>query len=42
VSRQGQKRFDAAVRRQVARWEAVNPWQKIIDGVFTACASPAG
>jgi transposase len=30
------------VRRQVARWDAVNPWQKIIDGVLAACASPAG
>ena len=42
VTRLGRKRFDAAVRRQVARWDAVNPWQKIIDGVFAACASPAG
>src|SRR5690348_6119698 len=31
-----------AVRRQVARWDAVNPWRKIIDGVFAACADPAG
>ena len=42
VTRLGRKRFDAAVRRQVARWDAVNPWQKIIDGVLAACASPAG
>jgi transposase len=42
VTRLGQRRFGAAVRRQVARWGAVNPWQKIIDGVFTACADPAG
>ncbi len=42
VTRLGQKRFDAAVRRQVARWDAVHPWQKIIDGVLAACASPAG
>ena len=42
VTRLGRKRFDAAVRRQVARWDAVHPWQKIIDGVLAACASPAG
>ena len=42
VTRLGQRRFDAAVRRQVARWDAVNPWRKIIDGVFAACADPAG
>jgi transposase len=42
VSRLGRRRFDAAVRRQVARWDAVNPLRKIIDGVFTACADPAG
>ena len=42
VTRLGRRRFDAAVRRQVARWDAVNPWQKIIDGVFAACADPAG
>jgi Transposase IS116/IS110/IS902 family len=30
------------VRRQVARWDAVHPWQKIIDAVFAACADPAG
>jgi transposase len=41
VPRLGQVRFETAVRRQVARWDAVNPWQKIIDGVFTACADPA-
>jgi transposase len=42
VTRLGRVRFDAAVRRQVARWDAVNPWQKIIDAVFAACADPAG
>ena len=42
VTRLGHRRFDAAVRRQVARWDAVHPWQKIIDAVFTACADPAG
>ena len=42
VTRLGRRRFDAAVRRQVARWDAVHPWRKIIDGVFTACADPAG
>jgi transposase len=42
VTRLGPRRFDAAVRRQVVRWDAVHPWQKIIDGVFTACADPAG
>src|SRR6202007_2858099 len=42
VTRLGRRRFDAAVRRQVARWDAAHPWQKIIDGVFTACADPAG
>jgi transposase len=42
VTRLGRRRFDAAVRRQVGRWKAVNPWQKIIDAVFAACASPAG
>ena len=42
VTRLGQRRFDAAVRRQVARWDAVHPWQKIIDAVFAACADPAG
>lgn len=31
-----------AVRRQVARWDAVHPWQKIIDAVFAACSDPAG
>jgi len=42
VTRLGHRRFDAAVRRQAARWEAVHPWQKIIDAVLTACADPAG
>jgi len=42
VIRLGRRRFDAAVRRQVARWDAVNPWQKIIGAVFAACADPAG
>jgi transposase len=42
VTRLGRVRFDAAVRRQVARWDAVHPWRKIIDGVFAACADPAG
>jgi transposase len=42
VIRLGRRRFDAAVRRQVARWDAVHPWQKIIDAVFTTCADPAG
>jgi transposase len=42
VTRFGLRRFDAAVRRQVARWDAVNPWRKIITAVFTACADPAG
>ena len=42
VTRLGRVRFDAAVRRQVARWDAVNPWRKIIDAVFAACADPAG
>jgi transposase len=42
VTRLGRARFDAAVRRQVARQGAVNPWRKIIDGVFAACADPAG
>jgi transposase len=42
VSRLGQRRFEAAVRRQVARWDAVHPWRKIIDAVFAACADPAG
>jgi transposase len=42
VTRLGRRRFEVAVRRQVARWDAVNPWRKIIDGVFAACADPAG
>jgi hypothetical protein len=42
VTRLGLRRSGAAVRRQVGRWKAVNPWQKIIDAVFAACASPAG
>jgi transposase len=42
VTRLGHRRFDAAVRRQVARWDAVHPWQKIIDAVLAACADPAG
>jgi transposase len=42
MTRLGRRRFDAAVRRQVARWDAINPWRKIIDAVFTACADPAG
>ena len=42
MSRLGLRRFDAAVRRQVARWDAVNPWRKIIGAVFSACADPAG
>ena len=42
VTRLGQRRFDAAVRRQVARWDAVHPWRRIIGAVFTACADPAG
>lgn len=42
VTRLGRRRFGAAVLHQVARWDAVHPWQKIIDAVFTACADPAG
>ncbi|HEY2687006.1 MAG TPA: transposase [Streptosporangiaceae bacterium] len=42
VSRLGRRRFDAAVRRQVAPWDAVHPWRKIIGAVFGACADPAG
>ena len=42
VTRLGRVRFETAVRRQVARWDAVNPWRKIIDGVFAAGADPAG
>jgi transposase len=42
VTRLGQRRFDAAVRGQVARWDAVHPWRRIIGAVFTACADPAG
>ncbi len=42
ASRLGRRRFDAAVRRQVARWDAVHPWRKIIGAVFDACADPAG
>jgi transposase len=42
VTRLGRRRFDAAVRRHVARWDAVHPWQKIIDTVFAACSDPAG
>jgi transposase len=42
VTRLGRRRFDAAVRRQVTRWDAVHPWRKIIDAVFTACADTAG
>ena len=38
----GRRRFDTAVRRQVARWDAVHRWQKIIDAVLAACADPAG
>src|SRR5215469_12631469 len=34
VTRLGRRRFDAAVRRQVARWDAIHPRQKIIDAVF--------
>jgi transposase len=40
--RLGHRRFDAAVRRQVTSWDAVHPWQKIIDAVFAACADQAG
>ena len=42
VTRLGLRRFDAAVRRQVARWDAVHPWRKIIGAIFDACADPAG
>ena len=42
VTRLGLRRFDAAVRRQVARWDAVNPWRKIIGAVFDACADSSG
>ena len=42
VSKLGRRRFDKAVRRQVARWDAVHPWQKIINAVLAACADPAG
>jgi transposase len=42
VTRLGLRRFDATVRRQVERWDAVDPWRKIIGAVFTACADPAG
>ena len=38
VSRLGRRRFEVAVRRQVARWDAVHPWQKIIDGVFASAS----
>jgi transposase len=31
-----------AVRRQVARWDAIHPWRKIIDAAFAACADVAG
>jgi transposase len=42
VTRLGQQRFDAAVRRQVARQGAVHPWRKIIGAVYSACADAAG
>ena len=42
VTRVGRRRSGTAVRRQVARWDAVHPWQKIIDGGFAACGDPAG
>jgi transposase len=42
VTRLGRRRFDAAVRRQLARQGAVHPWQKIIDAVFAACADLTG
>jgi hypothetical protein len=42
ITRQGQGRFDRAMRREVARKGTVYPWRKIIDAVFTACADPAG
>jgi hypothetical protein len=42
VTRLEHRRFDAAVRRQVARWGAVHPWQKIIHVVFAACADGTG
>lgn len=42
ITRLGRRRFDAAVRRQVTKWDAVHPWRKIIDAVFTACADTAG
>lgn len=37
VTRLGPVRFDAAVRRRVARWDAVNPWRRS----STACSPPA-
>jgi transposase len=42
VSKMGRPRFEAAARRQVARWDAVHPWRKIIGAVFDACADRAG
>jgi len=42
VRRLGQARFEAAVRRELPRWDATRPCLRIIRAVFEALADPAG
>jgi len=42
VRRLGQARFEAAVRRELPRWDATRPCLRIIRVVFDALADPAG
>ena len=42
VRRLGHARFEAAVRRELPRWDATRPCLRIIRAVFEALADPAG
>ena len=42
LTRLGQKRFEAAVRRELPRWGGQRGWQAIIAAMFAALSDPAG
>ena len=42
VRRMGPARFEAAVRRELPRWDATRPCLRIIRAVYAALADPAG
>jgi transposase len=42
LARGGRTRFEAAVRRELARWGGQRAWGRIIGEVFTALTDPAG